>query len=69
MGCICFITLLYRVRPLYWYRNVWPGAIVHVIKIVYKEIKMLLHDMSWIPISVQSFISIYFLVIFGDTLV
>ena len=69
MGCICFITLLYIVRPLYWYRNVWPGAIVHVIKIVYKEIKMLLHDMSWIPISVQSFISIYFLVIFGDTLV
>ena len=36
--------------------------VICVIYIVYKEIKMLLHDLSWISISVQSFISISFLV-------
>ena len=41
------------------YHNLLPGAIcLHVNKTVYEEIKMLLHDLSWIPISVQSFISI-----------
>ena len=30
--------------------------------LVYGQIKMLLHDLSWIPIFVQSFISISYLV-------
>ena len=28
--------------------------------VVYKQIKMLLHDLSWIPIFVRSFISLVF---------
>ena len=39
-----------------------------VNNIVYKQNIMLLHDLSLIPIFVQSFISVYFLV-FLDTLV
>ena len=35
---------------------------LHVNKTVYEEIKMLLHDLSWIPIFVQSLISISYLV-------
>ena len=68
MGCMCvqsFITLgisfTQLAHSICLYNNVLPGAIcccLHVNKIVYEEIKMLLHDLSWIPISVQSFISI-----------
>ena len=31
---------------------------LHVNKIVYEDVKMLLHDLSWIPTFVQSLISI-----------
>ena len=60
MGCMCvqsFITLGINFTQLAHficlYHNVLPGAIV-----VYEKIKMLLHDLSRIPLSVQSFISI-----------
>ena len=72
MGCMCvqsFITLGISFTQLAHliclYNNVLPGAIcccLHVNKIVYEEIKMLLHDLSWIPIFVQSLISISYLV-------
>ena len=68
MGCMCvqrFITLGISFSELEHficlYHNVLPGAIcccLHVNKIVYEEIKMLLHDLSWIPIFVQSLIFI-----------
>ena len=43
------------------HHNVWPGAIFCCFLIIYKQ-NMLLHDLSWIPIFVQGFISISYLV-------
>ena len=34
----------------------------YIYNIVYKQNNILLHDLSWIPIFVQSFISVSFLV-------
>ena len=68
MGCMCVqsvitlgISFTQLAHIICLYHNVLPGAIccsLHVNSIVYEEIKMLLNDLSWIPISVQSFISI-----------
>ena len=65
MGCMSVQSFIILYSLLVLYHNVWPSAIffgLHVNNIVYKQIVMLLHDLSTISIFVQSFIPISYLV-------
>ena len=61
MGCMSVQSFIILYSLLVLYHNVWPSAIFFGLH-VYKQIVMLLHDLSTILIFVQSFIPISYLV-------